>query len=767
MSKVDLYLDTPDYAVVTGACPHDCPDTCSWQVAVEKSSGRAVDIWGHADHPITQGRLCGKVDRYLERTYHAGRLSTPLRRVGPKGSGHFEPVGWDEATVAIAGRLRAIIDEYGAEAVLPYSYSGTLGFLQGEGMATRFFNRMGASRLARTICSEAGFEGYLYTMGAAEGMLPEDFAHARLILIWGSNTLTSNQHLWPFVQAARKAGGRVLVIDPANTRTAQAADEWIPIRPGTDAALALAMMHVIVGEGLHDADYVSRYTLGFDELAARVQEWTPARAAESTGVPAKRIVTLAREYATTRPAAIRINYGLQRHYGGGMAVRTITCLPALIGAWRDHGGGIQLSSSGMFRHLEKSGLYAEGGEQWSIVNGQLSMVNEEDPGSPLAPRPSPLTTPRTINMNRLGDALSLDPTLIARAHYRPRPVDRMPAPEEAGPPVKALIVYNSNPAAVTPDQPAVLAGLRRDDLFTVVLENFQTDTADYADYILPATTQLEHWDIHRAYGHAYLSLNRPAIAPLGEALPNSEIFRRLAGALGYADPCFAETDEEILRAFVEAQTHERFAGLTWERLLAEGFCRVNVPEPYLPFAQGNFPTPSGKCEFYSARMAEDGYDPLPTYTAPKWQEAEMQRSMDNGQRSMVNSADSDASVAPRPASLVCISPPAHSFLNTTFANIPRFLRRETEPLLHIHPDDAAVRGIATGDRVHVCNDQGEVVLTAHVTGDIIPGTVLAPGVWWAKFSPDGRNINQLTPADETDMGASGMFYDTVAWVERG
>ncbi len=782
MSRVDLYLGNPDYAVVTGACPHDCPDTCSWQVAVEKSSGRAVDIWGHAGHPITRGRLCGKVDRYLERTYHTGRLATPLRRVGPKGSGHFEPVAWDEAIAAIAGQLRSIIDQYGAEAVLPYSYSGTLGFLQGEGMATRFFNRMGASRLARTICSEAGFEGYLYTLGAAEGMLPEDFAHARLILIWGSNTLTSNQHLWPFVQAARKAGGRVLVIDPAKTRTAQAADEWIPIRPGTDGALALAMMHVIIGEGLHDADYVTRYALGFDALAARVQEWTPARAAEISGVPAERIVALARDYATTRPAAIRINYGLQRHYGGGMAVRTITCLPALVGAWRAQGGGVQLSSSGIFRQLEKDGLYRpdllrgrdsrlEIGD-WESESGELApdaLPNLQSPisSSPSAlTRPSPLA-PRTINMNRLGDALGLDPAVLARAHYRPRPVDRMPSPDEAGPPVKALIVYNSNPAAVTPDQPAVLTGLRRDDLFTVVLENFQTDTADYADYILPATTQLEHWDIHRAYGHAYLSLNRPAIAPLGEALPNSEIFRRLAAALGYADACFAESDEEILRAFVAAQTHERFAGLTWKRLLADGFYRVNVPDPYLPFAEGNFPTPSGRCEFYSARMADDGYDPLPTYTAPKWQEAEMQRSMGNGRLSMVKDAGGDLPRAPRPAPLVCISPPAHSFLNTTFANVPRFLQREAEPRLHIHPDDAAARGIAAGDRVRVCNDQGEVALSAHVTGDIIPGTVLAPGVWWSKFSPDGRNINQVTPADETDMGASSMFYDAAVWVERG
>ena len=357
MAKIDLYAGNPSFSIVTGACPHDCPDTCSWQVAVENASGRAVDIWGHADHPITQGRLCGKVDRYLERTYHADRLTTPLRRIGPKGSGRFAPVSWAEAIADIAQRLRTIIADYGAEAVLPYSYSGTLGFLQGEGMATRFFNRMGASQLARTICSEAGFEGYLYTMGAAEGMLPEDFAHARLILIWGSNTLTSNLHLWPFVQQARKQGARVLVIDPARTRTAQAADEWIAIRPGTDGALALAMMHVIIGEQIFDAEYITRYTVGFEHLAERVRAWTPARAAAITGIPAERIVALAREYATTQPAAIRTNYGLQRHRGGGMAVRTITCLPALVGAWRHRGGGIQLSASGLFRHLEKSGLY--------------------------------------------------------------------------------------------------------------------------------------------------------------------------------------------------------------------------------------------------------------------------------------------------------------------------------------------------------------------------------------------------------------------------
>lgn len=720
MSKLAHYADDPNINIISGVCPHDCPDTCAWQVAVDRTSGRAVDIWGHAAHPVTQGRLCGKVDRYLERTYHPERLTTPLRRVGPKGAGRFEPVSWERALAEIAARLHAVVATHGAESVLPYSYGGTLGLLQSEGMATRFFNRMGASKLARTICSEAGFEGYLYTIGSAEGTESEGFAHARLILIWGSNTLTSNLHLWPFVAEAQKAGARVIVIDPAETRTARAADEWIAIRPGTDGALALAMMHVIIAEGLHDADYVARHTLGFDELAARVAEWTPARAAAITGVPAERICTLARAYATTQPAAIRVNYGMQRHYGGGMAMRTIACLPALVGAWRHVGGGIQLSTSGAFRHMDKRALHRP-----DLLAGR---------------------TPRTINMPRLGDALSLDPAVRARALYHPLPTDPIPTPADAGPPVHALIVYNSNPAAIAPNQAAVMAGLMREDLFTVVLEQFATDTADYADFVLPATTQLEHWDILKPYGHLFLALNQPAIAPLGESQPNSEIFRRLAAAMGYADPCFAERDESILRALVEAQHHERFAGITWQRLLDEGFARLNLPQPWLPFVEGNFATPSGKCEFYAARMAQDGYDPLPTWTPPRWAEA-------------------IALDAPPANTFVCISPPAHSFLNSTFANVERFVQREQRPLVQMHPSDAAACGVAEGDVVRVWNELGAVELPVVVTDRIVPGTVLAPGIWWAKRSPGGRSINQVTSQGEADMGAGAIFYDAVVRVE--
>lgn len=719
MSRIELYRNDPNVNVVTGACPHDCPDTCSWQVAVDARSGAAIDIWGNPEHPITQGRLCGKVDRYLERSYHPARLTTPLRRVGPKGSGQFDPVSWETALDAIATRLTSIIDEWGAESVLPYSYSGTLGYLQGEGFAARFFNRLGASRLARTICSEAGFEGYCYTIGASLGTAPEDFAHARLILVWGSNLLTSNLHLWQFIQTARKQGARVIVIDPARTRTAKSADEWIPIRPGTDGALALAMMHVIIAEKLYDADYVEKYTVGFDGLAERVQAWTPERAAAITGIPAARIRALAVEYATTRPAAIRINYGMQRHAGGGMAVRTVACLPALVGSWQEQGGGILLSASGGFRRIDLTSLQ----------------------------RPDLRAKPgvRTINMNRLGDALSLDPARIAQAHHCPRPVDARPVGAQIGPPVKALVVYNANPAAANPDQSAVMAGLAREDLFTVVLEHFQTDTADYADFILPATTQLEHWDLHRAYGHSFLSLNRPAIAPVGQSLPNSEIFRRLAGALSYTDACFAETDETILRTLVRAQTQPEFATCDWETLLRDGYARLNLPDPYLPFAQGNFPTPSGKCEFYSRRMVDDGYDPLPTFEIGDW-------GLETGKRE-------SQSPLPTPQSLICISPPAHSFLNTSFGVVDRLRAREGEPLLQMHSADAAARQIVDGETVRVWNERGEVHLRAQITGDIVPGTVLAPGIWWASHSPDRRNINQVVGQDEADMGSGALFYD--------
>ncbi|HLT36111.1 MAG TPA: molybdopterin oxidoreductase family protein [Enhygromyxa sp.] len=701
------YRTDPRFRVVTGVCPHDCPDSCAWQVAVDRASERAVDIWGHDRHPFTAGKLCGKVDNYLERSYHRDRLTTPLRRVGRKGEGKFEAIGWDAAIAEVAARTRAIIERHGPEAILQYSYAGTMGLLQGEGMAQRLFHRLGATRLARTICASAGKHGLLYTLGRSIAMDPLDFEHARLIWLWGTNTLTSNMHLWPVIQRARKRGARVIVIDPIRTRTARAADEWIPIRPGTDAALALAIMHVLIRDELVDHDYVDKATIGFAELRERVGEWPPDRAEAITGIPAARIDALAHEYATVRPAAIRINYGLQRHRGGGMAVRSIACLPALIGAWRERGGGLQLSSSGSFafdlRGLERPDLLGD-------------------------------RSPRTFNMNRLGEALSLDPERRRHAYLRERPID--PLPDHAGPGIEALFVYNCNPAAVAPDQRAVTEGLRREDLFTVVLEHFATDTVDYADIVLPATTQLEHWDILKSYGHLYLALNRPAIPPVGESLPNSEIFRRIARALGFEDSCFFESDEAILQQFVDSQRDPCMRGISWARLLDEGFCRLDVPEPYLPFADGEFPTASGRCELYSEAMKRDGYDPLPTYTPPE-----------------VAGVD-DHEV------LHCISPPAHSFLNSTFVNIDKFAAREGQPMLLIHPDDAAARGLSEGEVVEVGNARGSVRLPVQITDAVVRGTVVAPSIWWAKLSADKRNINWLTSPEETDMGAGALFFDT-------
>jgi anaerobic selenocysteine-containing dehydrogenase len=708
------YRTDPRFRVITGVCPHDCPDSCAWEVAVDRTSERAVDLWGHADHPFTAGKLCGKVDNYLERTYHRDRLTTPLRRVGPKGEGRFEPIGWDAAIAEIAERTHAAIDRHGAEAVLQYSYAGTMGLLQGEGMAQRLFNRLGATRLGRTICASAGKQGLLYTLGRSVGSDPLDFEHARLIWLWGTNTLTSNMHLWPVIQRARKQGARVIVIDPIRTRTARAADEWIPIRPGTDAALALGIMHTLIGEDLVDHDYVERATVGFAELRGRVREWPAARVEAITGIPSARIEALAREYASVRPAAIRINYGLQRHRGGGMAVRTIACLPSLTGSWRERGGGLQLSSSGSF------GLDLRGLERPDLLGERQ---------------------PRTFNMNRLGQALSHNPEHRRQAHLRERPID--PLPEDAGPPVEVLFVYNCNPAAVAPDQGLVLDGLRREDLFTVVLEHFATDTADYADLVLPATTQLEHWDILKSYGHLYLALNRPAIPPVGASLANSEIFRRIAQALGFDDPCFAESDEAILREFIDSQTDPSLQGISWARLLDQGFCRLNVPDPYLPFASGEFPTASGRCELYSELMQRDGYDPLPTYTPPE-----------------VAGLDD-------PELLHCISPPAHSFLNSTFVNIDKFAAREGQPTLLIHPDDAAARGLGEGVMVEVENSRGSVRLPVRISDQVVRGTVVAPSIWWAKLSPQKRNINWLSSPEETDMGGGALFFDTPVRVRAG
>ncbi|HLL82527.1 MAG TPA: molybdopterin oxidoreductase family protein [Longimicrobium sp.] len=686
--------------VVRGACPHDCPDTCAMLVHVK--DGRAVRVQGDPEHPVTQGFLCTKVNRYVERTYHEDRLTTPLRRVGPKGEGRFEPATWDEALDDIARRLNEIRNgPHGAQAILPYSYAGTMGLVQGGSIDRRFFHRIGASLLDRTICATAGSEGWRVTYGDRMGPSPEEAEHARLVLLWGTNTLTSNPHLWPALRRAREAGAKLIAIDPIRTRTAAQCDQHLAIRPGTDAALALGMMHVIFRDGLEDGDYLRRHTVGWEALRERaLHEWSVERAAAETGLDEAAIEALALEYARTRPAFIRLNYGMQRHAGGGMAVRVVALLPAVTGAWRDVGGGATLSTSGAF----KANAAALEKPEW-IPAGT-----------------------RSINMIQLGDALT------------------RPDAGVGGPPVQALVVYNSNPAAVAPDLGRVREGLRREDLFTVVLEHFRTDTADYADWILPATTQLEHWDVHTSYGHLYVTLNRPSIPPVGDSLPNSEIFRRIAARMGLADPEIQETDLELIEQALDSP-NPALRAVTLGELLDKGYVRLDVPKPFAPYAEpARLNTPTGKIQIVAPELAAMGLDPIPTFTPP------------------AESAAADPRRAAR-FPLMLLSPPEHQFMNSTFVNIPALKKAAGEAKILLHPNEAAVRGIREGDRVRSWNDRGDFFALAVVTDDVRPGVAVSYGVRWARLSEGGRTVNDTTSQGTTDMGGGAVFYDNAVEVE--
>jgi anaerobic selenocysteine-containing dehydrogenase len=674
---------------IKGACPHDCPDTCALLTTVE--NGVAIKVQGNPAHPHTDGALCTKVSRYTERTYHPERLLQPLKRVGAKGAGQFEPVSWVAALDDIAARLQAIAAR-DPQAILPYSYAGTMGLVQGESMAARFFHRLGASLLERTICASAGGEGLVHTLGAKVGMRVEFFAQSKLILIWGSNSITSNLHFWRYANQARRAGAKLICIDPRKSETADKCDEHIAILPGTDGALALSIMQQLIAHDWLDHDYLARYTLGWDALRERALQWPPERAAEVCGIAVAQIESLARDYGAHahngQSAAIRMNYGLQRVHGGGNAVRLIAALPALIGAWRHPAGGVLMSSSSNF---------------------PVQRATLERPDL-LGDRPS-----RSINMATIGDGLLQDGS------------------PDFGPRIDALVVYNSNPAAIAPDSSKVVQGLARDDLFTVVLEHFQTDTADYADYLLPATTQLEHWDIHRSYGHTDVLLNRPAIAPLGQAKTNTQIFRELALRLGFDEACFKDSDEDLCRqAYGEA--------VDYEQLLAHGFVTLNTPDAR--FAQGGFPTPSGKCEFFSQRLADRGQDGLPDHVP---------------NHESVNTSERYP--------LAMISPPARNFLNSSFVNVPSLQASEKAPLLEMHPDDAAARQLQSGDVVRVFNDRGDYHCQLQVSARARPGVVNGLGVWWRKLGLRGTNVNQLTSQALTDLGQAPTFYDCLVQVQ--
>jgi molybdopterin guanine dinucleotide-containing S/N-oxide reductase-like protein len=695
--------------------------------------GRATRIQGDPAHPVTRGFLCAKVAKYLDRVYTPDRVLYPIRRIAPKGVGAglrpartgqspvptqpdvWQRITWDEALTEIADRFKKISADFGPEAILPYSYGGTLGVLNGASMDRRFFHRLGASQLERTICSTAGEAGLKSVIGVKLGTEPEQFRHSRYIIAWGANIHGNNIHLWPFIEEARRNGAKLVVIDPYRTRTAACADWYLPINPGTDAALALGMMHVMIGEGLHDADYVAQFTVGFDQLSNKAKEYPPERVEKWTGISAADIVKLAREYATTRPAVIRLNYGIQRSERGGMSTRAVAMLPCITGSWKEMGGGLQLSTSGAF------GLRREALELASLMQTALGR------------------RARMVNMVELGKALN----------------------RLENPPVKALFVYNSNPAAVCPNHNEVVRGLLRNDLFTVVHEQFFTDTTDYADIVLPATTFFEHKDLQAAYGHYYLQISNQAIEPLGECRSNVEMFRSLAHRMGFEEVCFQESVDEMIdaalrsnnpwlqgidRSRLERQGHIRlnFASRGEESLCGDGsLTRPANHQPFLPFAHGNFATPSGKAELYSEQLTAEGLDPVLQFTVPS------------------ESRHSDRAKA---YPLELLARKADNFLNSTFTNLPSVQEMEERDVLEISAHDARARGIADGDRVRVFNSRGEIQLWARVDGRVQPGVVSAR-LNWAKLAPGRRNINVLTSEKLTDMGNSATFYSVLVEVE--
>ena len=672
-------------------CALDCPDCCSLLVTVR--DGRVVKVGGDPDHPYTQGFICKKVELYPQRAYSPHRVLTPMRRVGEKGEGRFERITWDEALDEIAQRLRRILEEWGGEAILPYSYAGTMGLVH-RNFPQRFFHRMGASRLDRTICVSTAYAGWSATVGEVIGNDTETVTDSDLVLIWGCNVVSTNIHFIPMLKEARRRGAKLIVIDPYINRTGRFADEHLMIRPGTDAALALSLMRVLVEEDLIDRDYIDRYTLGFEALMDRLAEYPPERVAGITGLSARAIRDLALRYGRARAPFIRIGIGLSRHTNGGMAVRTIACLPGLVGAYHKRGGGAFVSSSGAFPVDRRT-------------------VERPD----LEPRPT-----RILNMCRLGEALL----------------------DVQDPPVKALFVYSSNPATITPQSARVIEGLKREDLFTVVHEVVLTDTTDYADIVLPAPSFLETGDLFMSYGHFYLQQSEPAIPPRGEAKSNLELFRLLARRMGLEEPLLEEERDDVIRRLVDTPGLRK-AGIGPKELSDLRPRRVGPPSGENPFRDGFF-TPSGKLEFYSETLLRMGLDPLPGHVPL----AEGSETPDLRKR----------------YPLQFIIPPAHHYLNSSLGEAEGCIRGEGRPYVFLHPEDAAPRAIEEGDLVRVFNDRGEIFRYAKVGARTLPGVAVSEGAWWSKFSPGRKGINQITSERLTDLGRGATFHSNLVEVEK-
>ncbi|WP_127537298.1 molybdopterin-containing oxidoreductase family protein [Paenibacillus illinoisensis] len=679
--------------VFPSVCPLDCPDTCG--LLLHKENGKIVKVAGNPDHPITKGAICNKVRNMAERIYHPERLQYPMRRVGAKGEGKFERISWDEAIHEITGKFKSISTKYGSESILPYSFYGNMGILGVDGMDRRFFNALGASMLEQTICNAAGNTGWKYTMGANRGTLPEDTEHSDLILVWGGNIVSTNMHQVVLAEKARKKGAQIVVIDVHRNRTAQWGDWFIPLYPGTDSALALGLMNVLFDRGLTDEAFMQKYTVGYEALRDHVRDYTPERVARITGVPEADIVKLAELYGNAQAAHIHIGNGLQHHDNGGMNVRSIACLPAITGQWLKRGGGAVRTNS-----------YASTNSD-ALERPELRSNSEA----------------RVVNMNRIGEALL-----------------------EAQQPIRALMVYCSNPLVVAPDTERVERGFAREDLFTVVHDLFMTDTAKYADIVLPAKSSFEATDLYTSYWHQYVHLQEPVIAPMGESKSNVELFSLLGQAMGYDPEIFGETPEQMIADALADTGNPYMNGVTLEALQEHRFVKLDMSSHDSFLEQ--LPTPSGKIELYSETMAERGLPPLPTY------------------RALVEGYDGEHPAGPDDVHpLMFLSPPNHNFLNSTFANTEKHQRMEKMPMLLIHPEDAAHRNIEDGDAVVVWNDRGRIELTAKVSESMLPGTVISQGLWW-DGSGRKQRVNSLTSGRLSDMGNGATFFSATVEVKR-
>ena len=696
-----------------GACPHDCPDTCAMIYEVEDE--KLISVKGNKDHPMTRGTLCVKVKDYEKRHYHPDRLLYPHKRVGKKGEKKFERISWEEAIDTIHSKWVKIIEEYGPQAILPFSYLGNQGLVHGLNGGDSFFNKLGATVCERTFCGEGSCTAWLSTIGPTAGVDPESYVHSKYIVIWACNSVSTNLHHWAIVQDAKKKGAKVVVIDSYKSRTAKQADWHISPKPGTDGALAMAVINHIIKNDLTDKDYISKYTDGFEELKSHVTDKTPEWAAKITGVKKEDIEKLAFELASNQPAAIRIGVALERHHGGGQTIRAVTCIPALTGAWKHVGGGI--TQFPVWEHPYK-----------------FDVICRPD----LIPKGT-----RVVNALQLGRALlgeNIDNNL----------------------PIKSMMCWNANPVTQSPETEKIVEGLQREDLFLVSAEHFISDTASYADILLPASMGAEHEDIILSWGHLYLTYNEKCLEAPGEAKSNYEIFRLLAKKFGFDEDQFSWSDEECLENYVDWDA-PACNGIDLKYLKQHGYARLDVgtKDNRVPHKEGNFPTPSGKCQlilrgvnnFVAApfRQMYEGYQPgqplpaLPDYVPPR------ESPVDNQEL---------AEKYP----LNVISPKSHAFLNSCYANMEGKQKTQGDQFVLMNKINAEQRNINDGDMVKVFNDRGSYEGVLRLTDDVNPGIIVSTLGYWRQHNEG--TVNSISSAEFANMGNAPTFSDNLVEVTK-